>query len=427
MEASYNNGTAFFNIESSDFQSAIYVQKSVNKLINNDVISFTITEELGKLTSGNLQLRDDKDVYSRIFRNGTKFDISWGYKMWNQDIKTLGINSLLPRGVRQGLKCVVVTPSGGGDEQGSKTYAVSFLATEALKKSMPRVYASGIRGDVVADAFHNMEVDEYVIDFPTKNQRLNSLNSVRQGESTFAFLREIALEWGAYVLIGHKPNGKKIGLFLDWNKTNSVSSRKFIDSIIGISSKEEKEFYYNSGSMSNVKSFTWSQNIGENGGGDDVQVQLVSGKVVTTRRVMEAQKVTLWRLDEVKLQTHIDGLKTTEEKTQFIEWVRNTQTFDEVKDFFIRTPTTTAPQGEGFTITMPCHGDPFLTVMLSCKFKNGFPAPLSIPKDGITEFNIKRATHNFMKGEYTTDIEIVDSYNLTGSHVLIEAGDITPK
>ena len=427
MEATYNNGTAFFYIESPDFQSAIKGMNSVNKLISQDVISFTITEELGKLTTGSLQMRDPTGVYSRIFRNGLRFNISWGYKSWNQDLQSLGVNSVLPRGIRQGLKCVVVTPSGAGGEDGQQTHAVSFMALEALSNARHKVFDSGVRGDVVASAFTDLDITNYIIDFPTKKERLSTRNSVRQSENSFSFLRQIAEKWGAYVLIGHKPNGDKIGLFLDANKTSSTSSNKYTSDVLGIVKTDEKEFYYNSGSKSNVKSYSWAQNIGENGGGDDVQITLVSGKVVTARRVMENQTVTLWRLNEEKLQRHVDGLKTMDEKIQFMNWVKDAKDFKTVSKFFIKTPTTTAPQGEGFTINMACHGDPFLTVMLVCRFKTGFPVSISSPKDGVTTFNIKRATHSFSKGDYSTELEIVDSFNLTGSHMYIEKGDLTPK
>jgi len=51
MEISFNNDTYFFNMESQQLK----LDKSINKLISNDIISFSITEELGKIVTGNLK------------------------------------------------------------------------------------------------------------------------------------------------------------------------------------------------------------------------------------------------------------------------------------------------------------------------------------------------------------------------------------
>ena len=59
MEVSFNNDTFFFNIECAQLKN----DTSVNKLISEDVIEFSLTEEMGKLVSGSLSIHDELGAY----------------------------------------------------------------------------------------------------------------------------------------------------------------------------------------------------------------------------------------------------------------------------------------------------------------------------------------------------------------------------
>jgi hypothetical protein len=229
-------------------------------------------------------------------------------------------------------------------------------------------------------------------------------------------------------MIGRKPDGTQIGLFIDSGKVASPSVKRYIASVLQVE-EEEKEFFYNSGQMSNVKAYTWKQNIGESGQGDSVSITYVEGKPIFTRKIAEGQHVVLWRLNNERLRAEMQNKGSISDEIQAFTQIANAKSFAEVKRFFDPIDTETAPQGMGYTVNVQVHGDPFLTVMMKCKFKNGFPAPLtqSIPEEALSKFYIKRATHSFSKGEYSTDLEVVDSYTLNGSFIAPEQGDLIPK
>lgn len=415
MELNFNNGTAFFRIDSPDL---VNKGMSVTKIVSEDVVSLTITEELSKLTMGTLSLRDNSGMYSRIFRNGMRFKASFGYKAWNENLVSIGLNAKNFRGSRQVLDCVVQTPSGIGDEGGQCLYNVTFLGLEILKRAKHRVFESGTRKDVVASAMRDIEINDFVIDFLTGSQRVTVRDYVCQRETSVNFLYRLASEWGAMFMVAPTKAGTKIGLFVDAKKVSSPQVKQYISRAYAID--DEKELYYNSGQISNVKSFDWQQHIGESGQGDGVRITYIEGKPVFERYVADnSGHVTTWRLNMEKLRRETSNGKNLKTDMEIL----NARNFDEVKKYFDPQDTPLAPQGMGYTVNVKMHGDPFMTLMLKVLFKNGFPAPLtqSMAENAYTKFYVKRVAHAFNKTEYSTDAEIVDSYNLTGSYTTPES------
>jgi hypothetical protein len=420
MELTYNNGTTFFNIESPDFIGFTKEMKNVNRLIAKDVISFSVTEEMGKLVSGTLALRDATGIYSKVFRNGVKFALSWGYKAWNVNSETLNNKNLTSRGIRQGINCLIQTPSGAGDEGGQTTYNVTFYGLEFLDKKKNRIFDHGTKRDLISQCLQELDVLDTIIDFPNMNQILTNSNSVRQRESNFSFMFRLAVEYGCFYQIGYKPDNTKIAVFIDSKKVDSASVKRFLRSVTN--ADNEKELFYNSGGVSNVRSYTWQQHIGENGQGDGVRITYVEGKPVFERFVAEGGHVLLWRLNRDKVSAYIKEKGNLQDEAQATLNIANAKTFDEVKKFFDPVDTPFAPQGQGFTVNCSVHGDPFLTALLKIKFGGGFPSPLMHVDtiDAMLKFYIRRVTHTFSKNEYTSEIEICDSYNLNGSYVAPE-------
>ena len=410
MNLLYNNGTQFFSITSMDMIG----QKNVTKIISQDVISFSVTDELGKIPSGSLTIRDNEGMYSRIFRCGVKFEIVYGYRSFNIGNITQGINIGNARGNQRSLRCVVQTPSGSGDEGGQHIYSANFFGLALLDSPKRNVFDSGTRRQVVTETLRDLDILDYTIDFKDAGTRLSIKNIIIQSEPPTGFLYRLAKEWNCIFFVCPKKDGTKFAFFLDVAKVASPMVKAGFASSFALD--DTKDIYYNSGQLSNVRSFDWQQHIGESGQGDGVNIMYVEGKAIYTRYVAQSSgTVRLYRLDEEKVRKATNNGQNAETSMEIL----NAKNFEQVKKYFTPCDSKIAPQGMGYTVNCKMKGDPFMTVLMKIKFKGGFPAPLtqSIPEEAYTKFYIKKTVHSFSKGEYNTDVEIVDSYTLNGSFI----------
>lgn len=416
----------FFDITSKDLVG----QKSVSKLVAKDVILFSIQEEIGKITTGTLNLYDPGWNYSRIFRNGISFEIGWGYR----SIPGLGIfKAAAPQ--RTGLRCVCQTPSGAGSENGDNTFSATFYATEFLSGRKHKVFQSGNRYSVITELLNDLGVDQdkQYIDFDSQNDVLTTEKSVRQMASSFAFLYELSREWKTTFHIGYQPNGKKVGLFINTSKIGQGNYEKYLKVLRGIDQRD-KEFYYNvptkgiislpsDMNKSNVMSYTWQQHVGDSGQGSNVEVRYDpnSGQVLFIRRIAETKKVITYRINPLKIKQEFKGKDITE-TTSLLQNMLSKTSFDEVKWAFDAIEETTAPEGLGFSVNLKMPGDPFLTVPLIIKFRDGFPSFLQegenpFDPNKVNEFFVRKTSHEFSKTGYFTTVEVVDSFAQNGSAI----------
>ena len=157
MEIVFNEDSSFFEIESEDLKAGASTKrdKKVTAIIEDDVISFTVNEELGKLTRGSLLMRDEYDVYSRIFRNGMRLNLTWGYKRFSPGL----INgSRGNRSIRTGLKCVIQQPSGGGDANAEKTYSVTFYGSDILAEKKHEITTAGTKFLLITKLMYILDI-----------------------------------------------------------------------------------------------------------------------------------------------------------------------------------------------------------------------------------------------------------------------------
>ena len=405
MEASFNNGSYFFDITSPDLK----LTNSVTKLITDDVVQLAISEEIGKLTTGTLTVRDNAHDFSRIFRQGIKFDISWGYKKWDP------LQGML-NNIRTGLECVVQTPSGRANESGEVIYTVTFYALEFLSGKQHRVFDTGTKGTLITQLLADMEADEIFISFAQQKDRLDTENSIRQDESSFALLVELSRRWKCHFHIGYKPNGKKAALFIDSNKVKGITAKAYVGKIVNII---DKDLFYNDFDNSNVRSYDWKQHIGESGQGSNIEVRYINGQVVFIRRVAEVGRVTAYKINPGKIAARFQG-KNIKETMELTRNLLSTTEFDQVKWAFDAVEESTAPEGLGFTINVKMMGDPRLTVPLSINFKKGFPSVLAEdvnPFTRVNEYFALKTTHTISKTGYFTDLQIVDSFAVNGTAI----------
>ena len=134
----YNADSSFFNIEIED----VKIEK---KIISDDIISLTVSEEIQKASSGVLKLYDPEAKYPSLLRMGMKVKIAWGYKDKDTNIRTALALVKNPQEiggtlVREGMTGFIMSPSGAGSENGQITYNCNFYGTEWSKKKEQKIY-----------------------------------------------------------------------------------------------------------------------------------------------------------------------------------------------------------------------------------------------------------------------------------------------
>lgn len=412
MELNFNNDTVFFKITSPDL-----VTKDKNLNINQSLLSFTITEEFGKMTTGSLTLIDNFHVFSRMFRYGMKFEITWGYRKWNSELITPENQSqAFNASYRSGLQCVVVNPRGHADDKGNIYYEINFYSMELLQEKKYRVFQSGTKELVLKQLFSDCGVNEPIIKFTEKDNNVSTsiTNNIRQYGTSFYTLTRLAKEWHCIFKIGEDSKGTKIGYFIDTTQIGLDEIQKLIRTKSNLS-LTAKEFYYNSGNISNVNSYTWENHIGNSGQGVKLIINKVDGSVIVQRYVAETQTIIDYRLNTDRLKKSFGENASATDIIDKTSQYLSAENFEQVKWAFDPILQTTAPDGIGYTISLKLRGDPFISPSLTVIFKNGFPDELERNRLGkLVSFIILKNTHTINKQGYFTDVEIVDSYTLNG-------------
>lgn len=408
MELNFNNGSYFFNIICNE----LLIDQNLNNYINQDIISFNYTEEVMKLSRGNLSLRNvDKD-YSLFIRNGNTFNISFGYKSWNQ------FAGLRNKSFRSGIKCVCETPSGGGDDNGASTYNINFYADDLNNKKIFRTFESDTRFTVIKQLMTDLGILNQIIDFDTMLLVVNTETSIIQDTGSFSLLNSLAQDWKCFFHVQYKDDNTKIGIFISSWKL-STTGLTFISQVSNL--QLYKEVSYNSRQDSNIISYDWQQHIGESGQGDQIDVHYDAlGNLIYERRVCEDQKVITYKLNVEMIKNEETIANSKGDLMATVANFMNKSTFEQVKKYFTAEESITAPQGLGFTINLQMYGDPFLVPGLEIKFKSGFPAILTQSQslDSVARFYIRKADHIITKGGYKTNIEVADSYTFEGGGFL---------
>jgi hypothetical protein len=425
MDFIFNRDNSFFSIESPDLIASPGIEQSVTKLITDDLISFSVTEELGKITQGQLSILDNNQVYSRIFRNGMSFKITWGYKKFNDPVNLASLgkrdpNELLGNSERRGLNCIVQSPGGGGNNQGNTQYDVTFYGSEYIGTKVRKIFRSGTRKQVVSDVFRALGVNSPIIDFPSQSDQLTNGTSIMQWETDYALLLRLANEWKAMFLISFNPRGQKTGIFVDPQKISDQKVQSFIRDNNGSNRGYLRTLYYNDGERSNVKSYKWKHNVGVSGQGDRVELKLINGRVVTQRYVAKTQNVSAYRLNMNKINKAYQNKNLTD-RTALVKNALNVENFDEAEWAFDAVESETAPQGMGLEISAEMVGDPMLTLPMEARCVGNFPAILQQSRGqlgDLTKLFFRKITHNFTKGNgYQVSTDIADAYTITGSAI----------
>ena len=410
MELTYNNDQIFFSVKCKDFSDS----RNALALTNENLIELSITEELGKLTSGIISLQDKSNIYSKIFRYGMEFELSWGYQKWNPALSGADIGS----SYRKGLKAILQNPSGVGSTSGVIEYHIGFYSTEILAQKTVKVYDMGTKADVVRSLFRDLGISEsnmfIKLDMEERTYKLSTENFIRQDENAFAFLRELAKRWHCTMHTGNDRNGQKMGLFVQTKQYNNEYTNLFLTKQ-GIT-KNEKTLYYMNGDLSNVDNFDWQNHIGDSGQGFFIKMDYVNGTYIFQRYQAETQKIITYKLNQPRVDEYVR--EHAVQASALTEEIINAKNYDSrigtktVQYFFDKLTETTAPDGMGFTVNCERKGDPFMIPNLRIIFGDNFPSELMINKKFNVPiyFLVRKSIHTINANGYRTNSEIVDSY-----------------
>lgn len=398
--------SAFFTVKAKDIPG-------INQnLMQQDLISFSITEEMDRLTTGSIQLRDPADTYSQMLRTGVRLELSWGYKANFTSIGLLGIGGfgdLFAKGMdRRGLMGIIQNPSGGGSGSGEKHYNASFIAGDWSGLAEPKLWGGITRRALISIVMTKLGVVAQDIRFPTADQTIPIGNEVRQMEGDFRFLVRLAREWRTHFRIGYSPIGVLTGIFLD---NDSLVNSKVAESMAGAGIT----LNYNAGSKSNILEYSWQNSEGENGAGDNATIEFVNGEPVIRRFTVENETVRTWQLNPAKVKAKGDELEASGTYVQFLGALALETDFEKVKHYFDPIDQTTAPNGLGYTVNARMIGNPFASPPALVKFGEGFPAPLTqtMVRVGVANrYYLRKATHTISRSGYFTEIEVADVYLL---------------
>jgi hypothetical protein len=416
MEVLFNQDCSYFNINLLGGLNA-----------SGDVISLQIDEEVQQFVKGSISFLDPTYKYTNDFRPGTKFQITWGYKNRNSNLALLSLlqknpQELTTQGVRRGQSCIVTTPSWSCNEKGQIIYICRFMGGERENNTGKRkIYTSGTKYNLINQIFSDLGVVNTFINFETMKDNISAENFQLQNQTSFKFLLQLAYEWRCTFKIGYNQAGQSCGIFVDNIKVGDNETKSFIMQITGGTGSTKLLEYGIGSSNPNVSSWSGQQHIGDNGMGDGVRIDIIDGKPVFTKYVVEGNTIKAYRLNEKKIkkfaETHSQN--STEIMSNALKAPNMDATVWEttkVKDFFTPEIISTAPQGLGYSGTVEMLGDTGMTPYVELKFGNGFPPPLKEPKE-ITKFICKKVSHTLSANGYKISVGFADIITTFGGYV----------
>jgi len=422
---------------SGGFEGKVITKNYIKQDISDRILSVEITEEMGKIITGNIQLLDYDDMRLTNSLKGKRINLKWGYANIDssgqleyrkqQNPQELYSPDLVTRVVSGRIK----NPSGGGDENGTFTFNCSFMGNEFLDKDerkKRKPFTSGTKKDVIIKIFEYMGIDKYYIDFRRQNEKVTRNTAIRQNVNNFKFLSNKSSEWRAMFRIATSknpidptadpPEYGMVGLFCDYDK--DVVIKSFLEDTLGASG-DSCFFEYKLSGSPNVKSYTWQQHQGASGAGDNVQVQVVNGKTEFYYTQAKSETVKYYKLNTAKMQKELSKQGSIASQSQWLEkmFAEANQGMDNLvqKKYFIPVNETTAPQGIGLSMTLETIGNPLYTCPARAKFGKGFPDFFLSNKKRLTFYQV-RVTHKISRAGYNCTIQIADAFTVSGGSLV---------
>lgn len=404
----------YSELKDNSFYKMVFSQtKSAQMDMTKDIISLTIDEKMGGMTQGSLQLYDPDYQYSRILRPGVNIKLSFGYKKFGlplSNILALDADEIRGKIVRRGLRCVVISPSGGGSASGLKTYNCNFMATGWRGLTMSRSFDNVPKRVVITQLLSEMGIpptNQY-IDFDQQSEVAKGV--FQSGISNFKMVRDLSKWWDALFFVNYTPLGVPAAAFIS---PRAIGKNPYTSLVLGAAGNVNN-LYYSYGDQSNVISYTWKDSFGNSGIGDGVRIEIINGQPTLFRYVAETQQVVTWKLDRKAIQGALEkqGAHSgiSGQTKLLFDWLSFT-TWPQAKKFFKRNIETTAPQGYGYSMNVDMLGNPLTMPSNKVKFKKGFPDFLA---GNRTQFFIENVVHNFTSDGYRMKLKVVDGLTLFG-------------
>ena len=436
---------SFFRIETPDDPT------TAASIKNQHVLGLTVVEEESAIPTGTVRLMDPEGTYSKVLRRGQQFKVFWGYKRSGVDPLAIAGFDFFGQAVdRRGFNAFVQDVSGEADDKGVQTVDVSFLARDFKGFDESKIYNGPTKGDVIRAVFAEINVLVTHIDFPNMSDQIIP-DGERRDETQFRYLARKSMEWKAIFRIGYTKEGTLAGIFISADKLEQSTVAQEITGGGTVALK------YASGADGNVISYRWQNVEGENGVGDNVQMQWVNGGWQFVHQKADTEDVTIWRLNEDRIAAEMGTSDHLEDAFNYFMNVLKANKFsdDAIKRLFDPVQTTTAPNGFGYTVNVKMFGTPFATPPAVVNFIAGFPPCLmragedsiDVPGGGVGQqalgglasnalsalgwnaapsmaaqakktanvFYVRKVTHTLGVEGYFCDVEVVDSFIMYGA------------
>lgn len=408
MTTFYERDSSFFTVH---FEDDIQ-ERAINA---EDVMSLTVEEEFEeRVTRGSLQLLDPNHAYARIVRVGSPLMISWGYKRPDASL-FMSPDALTSSIDRRGLKAFILNPSGSAGSNGVHVFSANFMASELRGEFNSTIYDVGTKASVVAQVLARMGAINVHVDFARGQDVVTGDKALRQYERDFSFLTRYAREWGAMFRIGYASDGTVVAMFVDPHKVAASP----IAALIGGGSGSTVELNWKYGVRPNVINYSWQNNEGENGAGDNVKLEYVNDQPVFIRTTMEAETVRTWVINPERINAEFDrrGAISSKSLDDFVLGIAYAKDFETVKWLFDPVSSMTAPNGYGYVINGKMFGDPTITAATIAELGYGFPDTMTVkglsgsPK--VTKYVFKKVTHQLDSSGYFMNFEAVDLFSIS--------------
>jgi hypothetical protein len=414
------------NRDKSYFKVVIPNQGQTFTQATKSIISFSITEEVGKMLTGSVSFYDPIYKYHDILRMGKTLNIEWGYTRPYifYDVNE-SVDQFKGGYKRTGIQAIIQSPSGSGSESGEKIYNCNFIGKEYVAGIKTLVHKGPTYADVIRTVLTNFGVSidpaHCFINFPKGSTKLTADTYVLQYESDWKFLARMSFEWGALFDLSYNAKGEKIAMF-----ATTSSSEYLAYSLIRTQSLAGSSMTFNymnkvGVNTTMVRNFNWQQNGG--GGGDNVQISMIGGQVQIMRYHAETERTVVYKLDSDKMAREMKAGNTKDQIALLSDWL-STNKFEDLiydsktnKGYFVPVVQTTAPQGLGYTINLKTLGNPMISPPCKVIFESVKDSTKNFPpmfQNTSLSYWIRKVTHTISRSGYECDVEVVDGFTASG-------------
>ena len=403
-----NFDSSFFSITSKD------ITKSG---LNEDIISFSYTEEISRYNSGILTVYDPDHYYSKVLRFGAALDISFGYLTNDplENIETFKNNPTQAFGTnkRMGIKAYIQNPKGNAGANGVVTFNCGFYGSEMLNSKQYRVHTGMSKKQLVEQLLLEIGCVVPTVNFASGNELLDKNKQIMQRETNYRLLLRLAREWRVIFRISYTPIGLMSGVFISPQYLDVTALGQVLSGAIG---GDSLYLEYREGEK-NVLEYSWENHQGKSGSGDNVRIVTgADGKPSFIRYVAKGDTILAYKFNPDKVKARLKGAGSFTKRLDTLKDWLNTKDFEKVKWAFDPVEMKTAPQGLGYSMSAKMIGKPLMSAPLKVYFGKGFPVfftPKS-KKGGINSFYCSKVVHNISQAGYKMDLEIADAYTASG-------------